>query len=133
MLVIRNDGKLLLSEGYDKIKNEHFYRFLGGSLNFGETFTEGIRREIREELKCEIVNLTFLDTIENIFIFEGEKRHQIVFLYQGGLSDKNIYEKPTIHIIENTYEFDAKWVSVQEILTENKHLYPEYDYSKILR
>ena len=71
MLLIRKNGKLLLSEGSDKTKDEHFYRFLGGSLNFAEPLEDGIRREVRKELKCEIENLRLITPIEDTYEFDA--------------------------------------------------------------
>lgn len=131
MLLIQHNGKLLLSEGYDKNTDEHFYRLLGGSLNFGERSEDGVRREIQEELKSEIDNLHLITVIENIFTFEGERGHQIVFLYGGDLSNKDLYNQPVIHIIDSR-EFDAKWFLMEEILKGDRLIYPKYDYAKIL-
>lgn len=132
MCLIRHEDKLLLSEGYDKTKEEHFYRFLGGSLEFGERLEDGVKREIKEELGCEVENLKLLTVIENIFTFEEKKGHQIVFLYAGDLSNKDLYKKEEIHITEDTYEVDAKWVPIKELQEGDIPLYPKYDYSELL-
>ena len=91
LLVIGYKDKLLLNKGYDNVKKETFFRFVGGSLNFGEKADEAMRREIKEELNSEIENLQFLTVVENIFTYEGEKEHEITFLYKGDLSNKNIH------------------------------------------
>ena len=131
MCVIKHDGKLLLSEGRDEMTGELFYRFLSGSLEFGEALEDGVRREMREELQCEIENLTLLRVIESIFTFEGQKRHQLVFLYQCDLKNHDLYNQPTIHIVENTYAFDAKWIPIHEIKNGHVPLYPKYNYSEL--
>ena len=35
--IAKKDNKLLVSKGYDKIKNQFFYRCLGGGIEFQET------------------------------------------------------------------------------------------------
>jgi ADP-ribose pyrophosphatase YjhB (NUDIX family) len=132
MCLIRHEDKLLLSKGYDRVKDEYFYRFLGGSLDFGELLQDGVRREIREELQCEAEDLSFLEIIENIFTYEEKKGHQLVFLYRCDLSNKELYQREKIHIIEDTYELDAQWVPIADILEGNIPLYPKHDYSEIL-
>jgi ADP-ribose pyrophosphatase YjhB (NUDIX family) len=63
LLLIEHKGKLLLNKGQDSVKKETFYRFVGGSVKFGETTEKALRREIREELNSEIENLKFLQVV----------------------------------------------------------------------
>ena len=44
----------MVSEGYDKIKNQTFYRCLGGGIGFLETSQEALKREYKEELGINI-------------------------------------------------------------------------------
>jgi len=133
MLVIEHDGKLLAGKGYDEAKDEHFYRLLGGGVNFQETTEEAIRREIKEELDSEIEDLRLLDTVENIFEYNGEKGHEICFIYDGELANTSLFNKEKIHIVEETYEFDAHWVPVREFLEKDAQLYPKFDYKNFLK
>ena len=132
LCVFYKDGKILVSKHFDKVKNEYFYRVLGGSVNFFETSEAGVQREIQEELHSDIENLKLIDVIENTFHFEGNKGHEITFLYQGDLVRKELYLQDTIHITEETYEFDAKWTDLNEILASKIPLYPAYDYKTLL-
>ena len=52
--IARKDNKILVSKGYDKIKNETFYRCLGGGIEFLETSQEALKREYKEELGINI-------------------------------------------------------------------------------
>lgn len=90
-------------------------------------------REIREELGCEIEDLRLLDVLENRYTYEGQKGREIVFLYKGELADKSMCERNPVHIIEDTYEFYADWVTVDDILGGKKKLYPTCDYGKYLK
>lgn len=132
MCIFKKEGKILVSKNFDKIKNEHFYRPLGGSVNFSETSGVAIRREIQEELHSEIEGLKLIDTIENLFTFEGVKRHEIVFFYTGDLVNKDLYQQDKIHVIEEAYEFDAEWVSIETILSGPTPMYPALDYHLLL-
>ena len=131
MLLIEHEGKLLLNTGYDKVKNISFYRIIGGSINFGEKSEEALKREIKEELGCEIKNLRFLTVIENIFKYEGKDRHEISFVYKGDLLDRKIYEQKEIHYIKNGEKFDAEWVPISDILKGEIKLYPVFNYRKL--
>ena len=127
MLVIKNGGKILVSPGYDKVKDQHFYRMLGGGVNFQETVEEAIRREIKEELNSEIKNLKFLQVTESIFEYNGDKGHQICFIFGGELERKELLNEKTILVVEDDYEIEAKWVPIREILEGDRSLYPEID------
>jgi ADP-ribose pyrophosphatase YjhB (NUDIX family) len=63
-----------------------FHRLIGGSVELGEAHHDTIRREVFEELGAAIGDLRFLTTIENIFTIDGERGHEIVFLYSGRLN-----------------------------------------------
>ncbi len=62
-----------------------FHRFIGGSVEFGETHRDALVREVDEELLARVHDLTFLATAENIFRIDGVLGHEIVFLYSGRL------------------------------------------------
>ncbi|MBI4114902.1 MAG: NUDIX domain-containing protein [Candidatus Niyogibacteria bacterium] len=131
MCVITDGDRVLAGHGHDNVKNEDFYRVLDGNMEFGETSEEGVRREIRKELNSEIEDLKFLDVVENTFVYKGKPGHEIIFLFQGTLADKEIYTQAKIHIVEDGYEFDAEWVALKDVLAGTARLYPEYDYSKV--
>jgi len=98
--VFRNGDRILVAEGYDSVKDEVFYRPLGGTIEFGEYGHEAVIREIREELGSEVKNLRYMGTVENIFTFEGKKGHEIVLVYEGELTDQSMYERPLVEGFE---------------------------------
>jgi ADP-ribose pyrophosphatase YjhB (NUDIX family) len=132
MCLFSHQGKTLASKGFDEKKQQIFYRIIGGSLNFGETTEQGVRREIKEELGCEIENLDFLKVVENIFEYNGLPGHEIVFLYKGELSNKQLYSQNKIHIVEPYMEFDAEWVPIEYILNKKIILYPSFNFNEVL-
>lgn len=129
--VFVKDGKTLVAKGFDEKKNEVFYRGIGGSVNFRETSQDAMNREVKEELGCAIENLRLIDVAENIFTFNGEDRHQIIFLYTGNLTDEALYEQDKIHIVEPSYEFDAEWIPIENILNGKALLYPSINWADI--
>ncbi len=138
MCLFIHNQKVLVADG-DSIKSKtsfvvpsHFYRVLGGSMNFQETSEQCIKREIKEELNSEIDDLEKLDVIENHFVYAGKEDHEIAFLFKGTLARKELTEQDIIHIVDEKYEFDAVWVPIEELLNEEKPLYPSTDYKKYL-
>ncbi len=139
MCLLYDDNRVLLSDvetmqvtTRDKVVPAYFYRVLGGTVEQGEVAEEAVRREIREEIGTEIEDLEFLDVIENIFEYAGEPNHEIVFLFKGKPADRNLLKQDVLHVVEDGYEFDAVWVSTQELLEGDKPLNPKADYSKWL-
>jgi ADP-ribose pyrophosphatase YjhB (NUDIX family) len=133
MCLFVHDGKTLVSKGYDSVKGQAFYRVLGGGVNFFETAEDAVRREIQEELQSDVENLVFLTVTENIFTYLGKKGHEIVFMYSGSLSRKELYGAETIHVVEETHENEAVWVPIDEILNGKVPLYPNLDYNQYLK
>jgi ADP-ribose pyrophosphatase YjhB (NUDIX family) len=126
--VFRNGDRILVGEGYDPVKQETFYRPLGGGIKFGEHTEETIQREVREEIDAEVASLRYLFTLENIFTFNGELGHEIVLVYNGRLVDAALYAQETIE----GQEFDgfrqsllkAVWMQIKEF-GPGAPLYPD--------
>jgi 8-oxo-dGTP pyrophosphatase MutT (NUDIX family) len=122
--VFRNRDRILVAEGFDEAKNQVFYRPLGGTIEFGEYAIETVRREIMEEIQAEVYDLRYLGTLENIFTFNGEKGHEIVFVYDGKLINKALYEKEIIHGDEFGKPIKVIWSDLNEIGPDSPALYP---------
>src|SRR5215208_2666477 len=115
--VFRHQDRILVAEGYDSVKDQYFYRPLGGGIEFGETSLETICRELMEEMNVEVDqgSLTYLGTVENIFTFNGTPGHEIIRIYDGRLKDSRLYEQKMILGKQvNGEEFCAVWKSVEE-------------------
>ena len=121
-LVIK-DNKLLVSEGFDKVKNEIFYRCLGGGIEFLEKSEEALKREFLEEINVDITVKDFLGISENIFTYQGKKAHELILFYSIEISDENYQEE--YKVIDDHGETIAKWIDINEFKNKNKILYPE--------
>jgi 8-oxo-dGTP diphosphatase len=62
-------------------KEESFYRFPGGSIEFGETAAEAIIRELIEEFDLEVEVNTLALINESIVEYDGKKRHDCTLLH----------------------------------------------------
>ena len=117
------DNRLLVSEGFDKVKNETFYRCLGGGIEFLEKSEEALKREFLEEINIDITVKDFLGISENIFTYQGKKAHELILFYSIDISDENYKEE--YKVIDDHGETIAKWIDINEFKNKNKILYPE--------
>jgi len=124
--VFLNNNRILVAEGYDPIKQQTFYRPLGGGIEFGEASADTVRRELKEELNVEVGELRYLGTLENIFVFNGIPGHEIVQVYDGALVNSGLYEQAVIVGIEADINesFNALWKSLDEFGEGKSILYP---------
>jgi len=123
--IFSNNGRILAAEGYDSVRQQTFYRPLGGSIEFGELGEETIRRELKEELGAEVANLKYLGMAENIFIYQGRKGHEIVLMYDGEFADKSFYEREMLEGDEFGLPFQAVWKRLDEFGPHKAPLYPD--------
>jgi len=125
LCVFLNNNRILVFEGYDKVKNETFYRPLGGGIEFGETAEETVRRELMEEIQAEVDNIRFLGALENIFTFNGDSYHEIVMIHDGVLKESGLYEQAEVVGEEaNGDVIRAKWMDLDEFGEDKSILYP---------
>ena len=125
--VFRHNDRILVAEGYDSVKDEYFYRPLGGGIEFGETSVETVCRELMEEINVEVdmESLKYLGTVENIFHFNGTASHEIVLIYDGALKESWLYEQAVIAGKEvNGEDFRAVWRDLDEFRDGKSILYP---------
>ena len=121
--IAKKDNKILVSKGFDKVKNQTFYRCLGGGIEFLETSREALKREYKKELNINIDVKEFCGISENIFTYQGKDAHEIIFFYNIELNENDIKEK--YHIIDDNCETDAYWIEIDEFKSNKKILYPE--------
>ena len=125
LCVFQNNSRILVFEGYDKAKDEIFYRPLGGGIEFGEKSEDAVRRELKEELNVEIANLRYLGMLENIYTFNGGSYHEVVMVYDGALIEPRLYEQDLILGTEaNGDDIRAMWKALDEFRERKFILYP---------
>ena len=117
------DGKLLVSEGFDKVKNQTFYRCLGGGIEFEEKSDIALKREFKEEIDASINVGDFLGISENIFTFNGKNGHELVLFYNVDINEKDY--KDEYVILDEKCHSPVKWIDINEFKNNEKILYPE--------
>lgn len=123
--VFRKDSSIFVAEGYDKTKSETFYRPLGGTVEFGEYGRETVARELREEIGAVVTNVRYLGTIENIFVFEDRRGHEIVLVFEGEFVEQSFYERKRVEGLETTGSIEAVWKPLDIFLKKEAPLYPD--------
>jgi 8-oxo-dGTP pyrophosphatase MutT (NUDIX family) len=124
--IFRKNDRILVAEGYDPVKHEHFYRPLGGGIEFGEYSEQTIRRELMEEIGAEVCELKYLGTLENVYVFNGTPGHEIIRIYDGVLKNAELYEMPEIigREMDIDVTFRAVWKTIDEFGAGKSILYP---------
>jgi len=123
--VFRKDSSVLVAEGYDKTKDEIFYRPLGGTIEFGEHGRETVARELHEEIGAEVANVQYLGTIENIFVYEGRPGHEIVLLFEGEFVEQSFYENKRLKGLDTSGGIEVVWKPLDCFLKKEAGLYPD--------
>lgn len=124
--VFSHNGRILVAEGFDPVKQQVFYRPLGGAIEFGEHSRVALVRELREEIQAEITNLRYLGTLENIFVYNGERGHEIVQVYAGDFVDPAFYSRERLEGYEVDEPFQIVWKSLAELKgNPAEPLYPD--------
>ena len=121
--VVKRENKILVSEGYDKVKDEVFYRSIGGGIEFLEDSKEALKREFKEELNIDINVGEFLGIAENIFTYNGKNAHELILFYNVDIKNKDYKEK--YHIVDGNYETDAMWIDMNKFKNKELKIYPE--------
>ncbi|MBD2529904.1 NUDIX hydrolase [Nostoc flagelliforme FACHB-838] len=124
--LIRDGERIFVSEGYDPVKQETFYRALGGGVDFGETSRAALEREFEEEIQAELTNIKYLGCIENLFTFNGRQGHEIIQLYQCDFADSKFYQLESLIFSESQHhKHKALWIDISRFKSGELRLVPE--------
>ncbi|HEY9858297.1 MAG TPA: NUDIX hydrolase [Candidatus Obscuribacterales bacterium] len=122
--------RIFVSEGYDPVKQQTFYRALGGGVDFGETSLTALQREFQEEIQAELANIRYLGCLENVFVFDGRPGHELIQLYRCDFADPKFYELDELIFVEGNHRKKALWVESDRFKSGELTLVPEqfFDY-----
>lgn len=115
-IIVNEENNKVLVQCDDK---ETFYRFPGGSIEFGESACEAIVRELREEYNLQVQVAALAIVNEHIFEIEGKSHHHCTLFH---------WCKPITSVHEVLFHQEHEniiliWKSVQEL--KDKAIYPE--------
>lgn len=113
--VIRDGDRILVWEDHNPDTGEVVAVPLAGGLEFGETGEEAIARELREEIGATATRTDYLGTIEDVFEWAGQKRHELHLIYDVGVSEPSVYEVEEIPVVEDDgTTYVARWRPLSE-------------------
>lgn len=121
--IIERENELLVERGVDPVAQKIYYRPLGGGIEFGEMAEETIVREFDEELGLEIEHIIPLTVLQNHFVYAGEERHEIIFVFKAEFTAieaylENVFER------KDKQEGNVQWVKKEEFRQNRLILYP---------
>lgn len=122
--VCRRGDAILVIADHDATKGETFFIPPGGGIEFGERAVDTVRREMREELGADLCDVTLLGVLENIFTYEGQPGHEILFVCEARLVDTSLYEREEINGLEGDHPFVARWMPLSHFAPGGPPLYP---------
>ncbi|MFB2878920.1 NUDIX hydrolase [Floridanema aerugineum] len=117
--------RVFLSQGFDPDTEKHFYRAMGGGVEFGETSEAALKREFDEEIQAELTNIKYLGCLESIFTFNGKQGHEILFVYECDFVDPKFYHLSSINFPEKKRQKTALWVEIEKFKSGELKLVPE--------
>jgi len=123
--LIRRGHEIFVAEGFDTQTQDHFYRALGGGIEFGETSWEGLKREFQEELQAELIQEQYLGCVENLFECYGNPGHEIVFIYECEFADRTLYNSDEMIFSEGDHKKKAKWMAIEDFQAKTYRLVPD--------
>ncbi|MBT9316152.1 NUDIX hydrolase [Leptothoe spongobia] len=124
--LIKHQGHVFVSKGYDTIKDQAFYRFLGGGIDFGETSIDALKREFQEEIQAELTNIEYLTCLDNIFICGGKPGHELIQLFRCDFVESCFYRLDHAYpLIEGKETKEAIWISIDQVRSGQLNLVPQ--------
>lgn len=98
---------------------------IGGGIDFGEKSADAAIREVREELGAEIVRLILMGVLENLFYYNAQAGHEIVFVYEAEFVDHGLYQRPELTVTESDGQIlKARWFDSTHIQRHEVRVYP---------
>ncbi|MGT2756762.1 NUDIX hydrolase [Streptococcus ovuberis] len=105
-LIVR-DGCIYLCQSPDG-----GYHSIGGAIAVGETTEDAVRREVREELGCDIQVDQLAFVVENYFESDHKKVHRIEFQYLV-----TPLSEPNRMLVEGDTQRRCEWLPIDQLDT----------------
>ncbi|MGY3714401.1 NUDIX domain-containing protein [Sutcliffiella cohnii] len=62
--IFKKNDSILVCEGFDEFNHEYYYRPIGGGIEYGETSSNALKREVIEEIGAKITNVKLLGAMQ---------------------------------------------------------------------
>ncbi len=122
--IFDKNGKLFITKRGKEAKNERGkWEIPGGSVEFGETFKQAIKREIKEELGIEIEIIELLGICDHII--PDEHQHWVSPTYICKI------KKGTPKILEPHKCAEIGWFTIEEAEKLSLSIVTKYDISQL--
>jgi ADP-ribose pyrophosphatase YjhB (NUDIX family) len=123
-LVRRNSDILVVAvkDGRGVIKG---WRPPGGGIEFGESAEDAVKREFMEELGQPIRCTKRLCVVENVYVHEEVRGHEIVFVFEARFTDPSAYERDHYVFVDGGVESEGSWKRCEEFLVRAEKLFPD--------
>lgn len=120
-------SRLLAFEVYDHQGRLKGVRPLGGSIEFGETASDAVAREFKEEIGIDVAVIAGPVVLENVFVHEGQPRHEILFIFDLAFPEGAFEAQDRIPFQEDDgSSMEAGWYDLQELdIDGGPELYPK--------
>ena len=110
--VIIHNNKVLV---HRNVNHDH-YCLPGGRVEIGESSDNTVKRELKEELGKKIEILNYVATIENFFILDNKKYHEIFFIQKAEfVNDEDKKLEDTLYNIEGKEYLRYEWLDLKKI------------------
>jgi thiaminase/transcriptional activator TenA len=113
--VIRDGDRILVWEDHNPATGETVCVPLAGGIEFGEAGAEAVARELHEEIGATVTRVDYLGTIEDIYEWDGQKRHELYLVYDVDLADRRVYRADEVPVVEpDRTRYVARWRALGE-------------------
>lgn len=127
--VIVNEGCILLHRS----EHDTFWSLPGGKVQFLEPSAEALRREMLEEMGVDVSVTRLLWIVENFFIHENRKNHELGFYYlaePGPQFDRfravETFEGQEHFFTQNALRLIFRWFPLQPAVLDTLTIYPNF-------
>jgi 8-oxo-dGTP pyrophosphatase MutT (NUDIX family) len=122
------DGHVLVHRAV----HEAFWTFPGGRAEVGETSSETLKREMREELGVEVTVERLLWSVENFFHYEGHYFHEYGLYYLMSLpAGFPFHPSDIVHRVQDGHELEFKWARATKPALKALHIPPYFIANEI--
>jgi ADP-ribose pyrophosphatase YjhB (NUDIX family) len=133
--IVISEGQLLVQKPTDD--PESCYAFIGGELEYGDTFESRIKKEFEEETSAQVTRAEYLFVVENRFRVNGKNIHSLEH-YMSVEIDRYDIESLEPHLsqhwlpLNHLKDVDLRPHVVRNVISsgrimETKHLMTQFD------